>query len=52
MLAGMILGWKYALLIGVLGDLIGAIFWPFGAYFPGFTISVRTFRVSLWIILI
>lgn len=21
------------------GDLIGAIFWPFGAYFPGFTIS-------------
>ena len=52
MLAGMILGWKYALLIGALGDLIGAIFWPFGAYFPGFTISVRTFRVSLWIILI
>ena len=52
MLAGMILGWKYALLIGALGDLIGAIFWPFGAYFPGFTISVRPFRVCLWIILI
>jgi len=40
MLAGMILGWQYAMLIGALGDLIGAIFWPFGAYFPGFTISV------------
>ena len=26
--------------LGALGDLIGAIFWPFGAYFPGFTISV------------
>lgn len=21
------------------GDIIGAIFWPFGAYFPGFTVS-------------
>jgi len=40
MLAGMILGWQYAMLVGALGDLIGAIFWPFGAYFPGFTISV------------
>ncbi len=40
MLAGMILGWKYAAVIGALGDLIGAIFWPFGAYFPGFTISL------------
>lgn len=40
MLAGMILGWQYAMIVGALGDLIGAIFWPFGAYFPGFTISV------------
>lgn len=40
MLTGMILGWKYGILVGALGDLIGAIFWPFGAYFPGFTISV------------
>lgn len=39
MITGMILGWKYGLLIGALGDLIGATFWPFGAYFPGFTIS-------------
>ena len=40
MVAGMILGWKYSVLIGALGDLIGAIFWPFGAYFPGFTLSM------------
>lgn len=40
MLAGMILGSKQAIIIGALGDLIGAIFWPFGAYFPGFTISL------------
>lgn len=40
MLAGMILGWQYAAIIGALGDFIGAIFWPFGAYFPGFTISL------------
>ena len=40
MLAGMILGWRYSILIGALGDFIGATFWPFGAYFPGFTFSV------------
>ena len=52
MLAGMLLGWKYAALIGAHGDLIGAIFWPFGAYFPGFTISVRTIRISIWIVFV
>lgn len=52
MLAGMILGWKYALMIGALGDFIGAIFWPFGAYFPGFTISVRIIWLSLWLVFI
>ena len=40
MLAGMILGWKYALVIGATGDFLGATFWPFGAYFPGFTLSL------------
>ena len=40
MLAGMILGWKYAFVIGAVGDFLGATFWPFGAYFPGFTLSV------------
>ena len=39
MLAGIYLGSKYAAIIAGLGDLIGAILFPFGAYFPGFTIS-------------
>jgi len=39
MLAGIYLGPKYSCLIAALGDLIGAILFPFGAYFPGFTIS-------------
>ena len=36
---GIYLGPKYACLICALGDLIGALLFPFGAYFPGFTIS-------------
>ena len=39
MLAAIYLGPKYAAIITGLGDLIGAILFPFGAYFPGFTIS-------------
>ena len=39
MLAAIYLGPKYAAIIAGLGDLIGAILFPFGAYFPGFTIS-------------
>lgn len=39
MLAGIYLGPKYSAIICALGDLIGAILFPFGAYFPGFTIS-------------
>jgi len=39
MLAGMILGPKYSTIIAILGDLIGSILWPFGAYFVGFTIT-------------
>lgn len=34
-----IFGPKYSAIIAGLGDLIGAILFPFGAYFPGFTIS-------------
>lgn len=33
------LGPKYSMLIAALGDFIGAILFPFGSYFPGFTIS-------------
>lgn len=36
---GYIFGPKYSAIIAGLGDLIGAILFPFGAYFPGFTIS-------------
>ena len=39
MLAAIYLGPKYAAIIAGLGDLIGAILFPFGAYFPGFTLS-------------
>ena len=39
MLAGIYLGPKHAAIIAGLGDLIGAILFPFGPYFPGFTIS-------------
>ena len=39
MLAGIILGWKYSLLIAALADLIGALLFPFGTYFVGYTIS-------------
>lgn len=33
------LGPKYSMMIAALGDLIGALLFPFGAYFPGFTVS-------------
>lgn len=39
MLAGIWLGPKYSCLIAVIADLIGAILFPFGEFFIGFTIS-------------
>ena len=39
MIAAIILGPKYSIIIAALGDLIGALLWPFGAYFVGFTIT-------------
>lgn len=39
MMAGIWLGPKYSTIIALLGDLIGAILFPFGPYFPGFTLS-------------
>ena len=39
MMAAIWLGPKYSTLIAALGDFIGAILFPFGTYFPGFTIS-------------
>ena len=37
MLCGMLLGPLWGGLCGGLADLIGAILFPFGVYFPGFT---------------
>ncbi len=39
MMAAIWLGPKYSLIIAALGDFIGAILFPFGSYFPGFTLS-------------
>lgn len=39
MLSANILGPKYSAIIAGLGDLIGALLFPFGAYFPGYTLS-------------
>ena len=39
MLSGIILGPKYSILIATLSDLIGALLFPFGSYFVGYTIS-------------
>ena len=39
MMSAIWLGPKYSTLIAALGDFIGAILFPFGSYFPGFTLS-------------
>jgi len=39
MMSAIWLGPKYSTLIALLGDFLGAILFPFGPYFPGFTIS-------------
>ena len=39
MMSAIWLGPKYSMLIAALGDFIGAILFPFGPYFPGFTLS-------------
>ena len=39
MTAAILLGPKYSCAIAGLGDLIGAILFPFGPYFPGFTVT-------------
>lgn len=39
MLSAIWLGPKFSMLVAALADLIGAILFPFGAYFPGYTLS-------------
>lgn len=38
-MAGMYFGPFWGCAVGALGDFIGAILFPFGAYFPGFTLT-------------
>lgn len=38
-IAAMVFGPVHAAIVGGLGDLIGAILFPIGAYFPGFTLT-------------
>ena len=37
--AGMLFGPLGGAVVGALGDLVGAILFPIGAYFPGFTLT-------------
>ena len=37
--AAAFLGIPYAVAVGALGDIIGALLFPFGPYFPGFTLT-------------
>lgn len=39
MMSAIWLGPKYSTAIALLGDFLGAILFPFGPYFPGFTVS-------------
>jgi len=38
-IAAFVLGPEWSCIIAGLGDLIGALLFPFGAYFPGYTVS-------------
>ncbi len=39
MLTGMMLGWKYSTFVAVVADLIGALLFPSGAFFVGYTLT-------------
>ena len=45
--AAFIMGPWWAAIVGGLGDLLGALLWPFGAYFPGFTFNFALVGVIL-----
>ena len=38
-LAGMVLGWRHATIIAAISDLIGALLFPVGNFFPGYTLT-------------
>lgn len=51
MIAATYLGWKWTLIINVLGDLIGAILFPTGPYFIGYTFSAAVSAIIYGLIL-
>ncbi|MBQ3551745.1 MAG: folate family ECF transporter S component [Clostridia bacterium] len=38
-IVGMLYGWPWSMAVAALGDFIGAILFPIGPYFPGYTFS-------------
>lgn len=46
------LGPIYTGIIGGIGDLIGALLFPFGSYYFGFTLSACLMRSNLWVVFI
>ena len=44
-------GWLGGLIVGGLGDLIGSLLFPIGAYFPGFTITAALSGVAFGLII-
>lgn len=51
MLSAMWLGPKYSTLIALIADIIGAILFPFGEFFPGFTLSAGVMGLIYGLIL-
>ena len=49
MLIAILIGPRYSVIVGAVGDLVGSLLFPFGQYFPGYTISVGLARVNVWI---
>lgn len=49
--AAVFLGTPYAIAVAALGDIIGAVLFPIGAYFPGFTLTniITAFVICLFI---
>lgn len=49
--AAVFLGTPYAVAVAALGDIIGALLFPIGAYFPGFTLTniITALVISLFI---
>ncbi len=49
--ASVFLGIPYAIAVGTIGDIIGALLFPFGPYFPGFTLTnaLMAFTTSIFL---